>query len=591
MNRKNVALTARAAIFLLVLILIPFFLPLCASALEPPEIGENSAAILYHNDSGTVLYRNDAGGYLYAGPAARLTAGLVLAEAYAGRTDRIVSVNRLVTGKASSTMNPGLKRGEKIKVYDLLCGALIANSDDAIYALAYDLYEDAEDAPERLLEAMNRRASLAGMNGSKFFDLVGADPQSDDASYSYTCVSDVLLLALEVQKNELLREITSKAEYTVLPTDLTMQRQLLTRNYLLSAKRIPGHTYANATGLCAGYTPQGGSSVIATATIDGRNYTCVVMNVGVEHGAFDEAKTLFEWGHKNHSYKKVLDTSRILGEIEVTLSGDSDYVTVSPESSLSAFLPNDIDVERDVLLETTLDFRKLTAPVHEGLIAGEVRLIYRGKELARTNLITNGSLSLSNSRYYLSLFLNFVRSPIFLYICIAAVAIAIICIFVNARVRYLRKNKPASLDFTEDSSAQDEKIAQSAVFGALGKGEDDESPIDGDQEDAEDVEETDETAEESPAEVEEPAKEPSDGEIGESEKPGKSGNSEAHTAGKAKPEEGEDRSVRLPFTDDSAIMGEAHAFYDVDKDGFSDASPTDKSGRTDYVPDGWGDKK
>lgn len=440
------------AAFFLVLFFFWEMLPAApAHALEPPSFDEEASVLISHNESGTLLYEKSKDDYLQAGPAARLMAALVFDEFYKDSTDRVVTVNRRVTGLASSTMNPGLKSGEKIPVYDLLCGMLIANSDDAVYALAFDMFGDDEGAPSLLVEKMNRKARDLGMDSTLFLDPVGKDPEGPEQSGSYSSLRDILTLALEVQKSDRLTKICAIDDYTVSATDKTAERRLLTRNYLLSAKRLGGYTYKYATGLAAQDSDGSGYCTIATADFGGKKFTCVVMGAREErYGAFKIAAAFFDWANSNFSYKKVLDTTSILGEIRVALSGDSDYIAVAPQKSVSAFLPNETVVETDIEVRTELSFSKLTAPVYEGLIAGKARVLYKGRELATVDLVTVGSLSQSNNIYYLSLVRKFVTSEAFVWICGVIAAVLILYVLINARVRYLRQKSPSSLLFDEE---------------------------------------------------------------------------------------------------------------------------------------------
>ncbi len=429
---------------------------LSVSALELPETDENASVLLYHNESGTVLYKSEKTDFMQAGPAVRLMAALVFDEFYKD-SSRTVKVNRRVTGLATSTMGPGLKSGESISVYDLLCGMLIANSNDTVYALAYDMFDNVENAPELLLEKMNTKARALGMTSTEFWDLTGEDPENEAMS-SYTSLDDLLILTLEVEKSKRLTQICSMAEYKVPATDRAGERTLLTRNYMLSAKRVGGFVYSKATGLAAQDSELAGYCVLATADFGGKSFTCLVMGARNERfGAFKEAAKFFDFANKNFSYKTVLKTTQILGEIEVELSGDSDYITVAPERNISAFLPNDIVEEEEIGVHAELSFSRLTAPVHEGLIAGKVRVFYRGEEIGAADLVTTSSLAQINSSYYLLVLQKFIFSPVFFLICGGVILLLVVCVLINARVRYLRQKRPYALSFEDDEDEVEEE--------------------------------------------------------------------------------------------------------------------------------------
>ena len=474
----------RILCFALLLLLLAGLLPLYSSAINMPAIENGAEVLIYHNDSGTLLYSSRAHAAMPASPAARLLAAVIFAEYYAENTAKVVSVNRRVTGLATSTMNPGLKGGEQISVYDLLCGMLVASSDDAAYALAFDMFEDDAGAPALLVDKMNEKAADLGLLDSNFADILGAEPKEADAAYSVSSLEDMLTIALEVQKSPLLRQICALDKYTVPATDRTAERLLLTRNYLLSAARIPGYTYAEATGLCAVEGKAFGSCGIFSAEIEGRTFTCIVSGANEQYGAFTDAKLLFEWGKNNFSYRKILDKIEILGEIAVELSADSDYVTLSPDRTLSAFLPNDVDPDTEIKREIETGLTSVKAPVREGLVAGSVRILYNGTEIGRADLITTGSRAMSNSGYYLSLFYDFIGSAVFRWIAIGVLAFFLLYVLINARVRYLRKNKPQALRYAADDDDEQARAAQTELYGAVADDEEPEEPQPAEPQDA-----------------------------------------------------------------------------------------------------------
>ena len=446
-----------------------------SEALNAPETVDCNAVILYHNDSMTTLYEDNADAELPAGVTMRLLAALVFAERYEGRMEKYAAVDRRVQGLASSELvledgrTARLKRDERVRVYDLLCAMLIANSNDAAYALAFDLFEGADTAVADTVAAMNEKAAALGAVGTHCTDLLGLAP-AEGGSYGTTTARDALKIALAVQKDHTLNGICETARYVMSETNATGARLLLTRNYLLSAERRAGFTYKNARGLCAEESAAFGSYGLFTAQSEGRAYTCVVLGGTEAMNAFRIAKVVFEWGIGNFSYKKVLDKIEVLGEVKVELSDDYDYVTVSPAQAISVFLPNDVDVGKEITRKILCE-SSVRAPVNEGDEVGSITLYYKGAEIGSSKLVTIASLPLSNSGYYFSLFLNFITSPIFLIAAICLFVFFLTYIFINARVRYLRRMRPAVLHTgDEEENPEGARISESAVYEALTDG-------------------------------------------------------------------------------------------------------------------------
>jgi D-alanyl-D-alanine carboxypeptidase (penicillin-binding protein 5/6) len=413
---------------------LTIFLTLCSlfslpsGAEEPVELDGYSSVLLYHNESGKILFSRGENEKVPAGPASRMAAALVFLEHYGSDLEKIVTVDRRVSGLASSTMNPGLKNGEELTVYQLLCGMLIANSDDAVCALAFDLYQGAADAPERLLEAINGKAAALGMTDTVFVNVTGADPKNTEMLASQSTLSDLLTLSLAFQKQRALVEICAIDDITLPATNKSGERRLLTRNYLLSAKRIGGYTYKYATGLAAAEGALSGYHTVATAKIGAKTFTCISVGAYEKYAAFQDAARLFDWANGAFSYQKVLDRTTVFGEVSVRLSDDSDYVTVVPDRDLSAFLPKDRDLYKDIRVEPIIELSDLTAPVAEGLIVGSVKVFYKNEELGSARLVTTSSLSMSNNRYYLYMAQRFFETPIFLTLLLGVVLFSVLCV-------------------------------------------------------------------------------------------------------------------------------------------------------------------
>ena len=77
----------------------------------------------------------------------------------------------------------------------------------------------------------------------------------------------------------------------------------------------------------------------------------------------------------------------------MSLCKEQDYVTVQPESSLYATLPNDIDpalFERNVSLPDSLQ-----APIEKGQVLGTISISYEGRNFGPVNLVAATSLEKS----------------------------------------------------------------------------------------------------------------------------------------------------------------------------------------------------
>ena len=100
-----------------------------------------------------------------------------------------------------------------------------------------------------------------------------------------------------------------------------------------------------------------------------------------------DVENLLNWAKGGFESKKVLDRSQIITEIPVELASDRNYVTVVPEMNVYAFLPVDADLtklEKKVFLEK----ETLTAPVKRGEQVGEISVLFDGKLIGTSPLVT-----------------------------------------------------------------------------------------------------------------------------------------------------------------------------------------------------------
>ena len=311
------------------------------------------------------------------------------------------------------------------------------------------------------------------------------------------------------------------------------------------------------------------------------------MNAQNTNGAFPLAKTLFEWGRTNFSYRKILSRTEILGEIQVELSGDSDYITVAPERNFSAFLPNDTTQE-ELTRQIRMDYEKLEAPVREGMIAGSVTLFCNGEELARVNLLTIGSIPLSNRRYYFSLAKNFFTSPLFLWGIGGLAVLLLVYVLVNARVRYLRKNRPTDLEY----DAGDSPGSEGAPVAGYASPEEAEEPAE-------------EKRQEHPAgdglsPKEKQEERPNGHSAGEPTEKPKEKSAKPPSEGKTENKEAQIQAEGIREEPPAAPENpEGRTFYNVEEDEPFDRDeeaslPPEQppvKNPSDYVPDGWGEKR
>jgi D-alanyl-D-alanine carboxypeptidase (penicillin-binding protein 5/6) len=149
-----------------------------------------------------------------------MTALLVLER---GGIDDVATVSRAAAAETGSRL--GLRRGERIKVSELLTAALVDSSNDACHALA-DFVGGSEAS---FVMLMNRRAGELGMRNTWFSNACG-----HDAPDHYSTARDLALLAEAALKHRTFAE-TVRLEKAVVKTERGRKFRVSNSNKLIAA--------------------------------------------------------------------------------------------------------------------------------------------------------------------------------------------------------------------------------------------------------------------------------------------------------------------------------------------------------------------
>lgn len=373
--------------FLALLLLLALLLPGSALALDDPGV-DATAALLVDADYNVVLYEFNAHEKRYPASITKVMTALLTLEAVdrgeLSLSDMITAPEGIHNGLAADGSTQNIKSGEVMSLKDLLYCVLLPSANEACNVLAYAVAGGVDE----FVALMNQRAAELGMTGTHFANTHGLHDDNH-----YTTAWDIWLMAHEAMKNETFREIVSTKEYYVPATNISDQRHFYNTNALLTALKYSGYVYQPAIGIKTGSTGEAGLCLVSAAEQDGRTLYCVVLGAELAHQPdnsykrmnFVESSRLLKWGFDNFSYRTILESSDPVAQIEVTLS-DTDHVLVRPEGTLSALLPNDLDLS-EFTQTVTLDAESVEAPVTEGQVLGKITLSYDGEEYGTLDLV------------------------------------------------------------------------------------------------------------------------------------------------------------------------------------------------------------
>ncbi len=431
-NKKIVRSALCVTVFTLIFCAI---FSLCSSALaEMPSLEGATSVYLYNLTQDRVIAEKNTDKVIYPASTVKLMTGLVAAQLLSDRLDEQIEVTEEML-KGVTGNNLKISAGEVVTVHDMFYGLLCGGNNDCAAILAHV----AAGGIPQFVELMNQKATELGTKTTNYTNVSGM--HSDNM---VTTAHDTYLVAAAAYKVPLIMEAVTTNKYEMPATNKNGQRNVYNKNYLIS--RYIDTTYYNslAQGMNAGYTNQGGYCLVTSAEYNGQVYICVVMGAEEQNKrirSYEIASDLIDWAFSAYSEIKVLDVNSYLGEMTVTLAQDTDHVTIKPAGSLTAFLPSDIDVSKDIELLPKLNEFELEAPVVEGQVVGFITVKYGDEVLGTVDLITTDKVERSEFLYTLQRLKTFSSQRWFIASMIALVILTAVYIFVVASVRDKRTRR------------------------------------------------------------------------------------------------------------------------------------------------------
>lgn len=341
---------------------------LCRGNISARELSEVTAksVILMESSTGQVIYECNADAPLPPASITKImTLLLIMEDIESGK----IGYNDIVTASERAKSMGGstifLDAGERMSVYDLVKGIVVASANDSCVAMA----EHLEGTAEAFVERMNRRASELGMTNTVFKNTNGLPAEGHVMS-----ARDIAIASNKLIKH---KEIFN---FTKIWTDSLRGGEFLLAN---TNKLI--RFYEGANGLKTGSTDEAGCCISATAERDGMQLIAVVLGSPTSEDRFSDAKALLDYGFGNYALWYGPGMSESLGNIAVK-KGMRDSVSFSPATNMYALLKKGDSGRIEVVNETD-EF--ITAPLKKGDIAGKIKCVIDGEVIAETNLTVN----------------------------------------------------------------------------------------------------------------------------------------------------------------------------------------------------------
>lgn len=428
-----------------------------ASAAEDPELSGSNPVLISNAESGTVLYSREADRKIYPASTVKLMTAILAIEYYKDSPDRYITITKGMLSEVSGN-SIGLKANESVMARDLLNAMIVGGANDAAYALACGVAGTAA----AFVEKMNAKAIELGANSTVY-----TNPSGMHNPGMVTTVNDTFIIAQYAYSLDMFMSICKQSVYRMPETNMTKERTIVSKNYFMSKAINADYYDSSVTGMNAGSTTEAGLCLVASLTGgDGINYIAISMNAAIEtvvitppedildesgavigqteavtkkdYSSYTQVKALVKWAQKNFSYRTVVNESNAICETEVRMAQGVDHIALIPERSLELYLPNDVNISDIVSTEYILYNDYMTAPVKPGDAAGILKVYYDGK-ITEIPLVARSTVEKSHTAYWMVIANDFIHTPKFAFICIAAAIIAVIYIAGVAVIRYRRK--------------------------------------------------------------------------------------------------------------------------------------------------------
>jgi serine-type D-Ala-D-Ala carboxypeptidase (penicillin-binding protein 5/6) len=347
------------------IIIVALFCTLSAAHAQEAPIFESKAAqaILIDAKSGAVLYEKDADTSVPPASMSKLVTQTVVFDALKSgqlKIDQefVVSTDawkRGGGGAGGSTMYAEVN--SRIKVSDLIRGAIIQSANDACIVLA----EGMSGSEQAFTQRMANKAKELGLKNSTFANATGLPDPNHRMS-----VRDLSIVARYI--------ITNHPDYYKIygqPEFMWNKINQQNRNPLL--KDYPG-----ADGMKTGYTKEAGYGLVGSAMRDGRRLILVVAGLPSINDRKTEAAKLMDWGFGQFKLIDVYGQGETVSRARVW-GGEERWVNLVVHDALRVALSPSEQERAELKMSYS---GPLMAPVKAGQKAGTVRIIVDGQPLS-----------------------------------------------------------------------------------------------------------------------------------------------------------------------------------------------------------------
>ena len=278
--------------------------------------------------------------------------------------DDVFEVSNKAAWVGGSSM--GLRKGEKIPLYQLLYGLMLRSGNDSAVVIAEGIAGSVDD----FAVLMNKKAKSLGLSDSNF-----VTPHGLDAQGQYSTAYDLAILTKYALENKTFRRIFGTKDIVF------FNRAMRNTNPLLGV-------YEWVDGGKTGYTSQAGRCLVLSANRNGFRIISVFLNCSTSNTRIQSAKKVLDHIFFNYRLVMLASKDEIVKRVEVK-KGEGRFVDAVFEKSLSYPLSKE-EFKNTEVKKMLEDY--LIAPVKKGDGLGKVSFTLGDGEVLELDVIAGASV-------------------------------------------------------------------------------------------------------------------------------------------------------------------------------------------------------
>lgn len=395
-----------AAIFLALLLMFTYVLPVQATGLEDgeeattehPETTEYpddptrepdlvaNAAIIMDAATGQILYEKNAHERKYPASITKIMTTMLAIEAGVDFNETITMTENAIWGVDRDSTLIGLDVGEKVTIGDLMYATMVKSANECAYAIAEYVGGDIDN----FSKMMNDKAAELGCEDTHFVTPNGL--HDDD---HYTTAYDMALITKKAIEYEQFRELAGTLSYTVPETNLADEtRPLWNGNKMINPAESAYYEYCE--GGKTGYTSKANNTLATFAKKDGLELICIILDCDGNARAYTDTRALYNYCYNNYTYFYPL--SDFSFNSEKTNTEDINSVLDNYYTSLSHDMV-DLVVDKDysILINKYLDTTQIVKTINlydeaKDNVLGEIVFSFNDEQIGSTPITSSTPL-------------------------------------------------------------------------------------------------------------------------------------------------------------------------------------------------------